>query len=235
MNSLFAQNLDPAGLFTQLADNQLGAWSVLTIKILFVTSAFAGLSAFHNVITRYMYALGRSGLLPSSLGRVHAVHRSPYVASFFVSILSVVVILLTAAAGWNPVTQLFAWFSAMGTLGLLFLYTLTAVSIVLFFARTGVDKRLWHTRIAPIASAAGLAGATLITVYNFDAMVGTSGSPVPLIMELVLLALFIAGAGLGLWIRKNKPAAFELIGQSVDEPEENEQAYPASRETAAYG
>jgi len=38
-------------------------------QFLFMTSLFAAALAFHNVVWRYMYALGRENVLPAALGR----------------------------------------------------------------------------------------------------------------------------------------------------------------------
>ena len=50
------------------------------MRVLIVTSLFAALLAFHNAITRYTYALASEGALPRRLGRIHPVHKSPYIA-----------------------------------------------------------------------------------------------------------------------------------------------------------
>jgi amino acid transporter len=42
------------------------------MSLLFISSVFAALLAFHNAVARYLYALGREGLVPERLGRTHA-------------------------------------------------------------------------------------------------------------------------------------------------------------------
>ena len=51
------------------------------INVLLISSLFACVLSFHNVIARYQYVLARKGLLPAALGRVHAQQHSPAVSS----------------------------------------------------------------------------------------------------------------------------------------------------------
>ena len=46
-----------------------------------MTSLFAALLSFHNVLARYYFALGNSGALPAACGRSHPRHTSPHIAS----------------------------------------------------------------------------------------------------------------------------------------------------------
>ena len=60
------------------------------MSILILTSSFACGMAFHNTAARYMYSLGREGVLPSFLGKTHPTHKSPHVASVVQSVLAAV-------------------------------------------------------------------------------------------------------------------------------------------------
>jgi amino acid transporter len=51
------------------------------ISIVVVTSCFASLLSIQNVAARYLFSLGKDQVFPSSLGRVHKKHHSPYVAA----------------------------------------------------------------------------------------------------------------------------------------------------------
>ena len=55
------------------------AWTTI-LEVLIVTSCFAGMLAFHNAASRYMFALGRDGFLPRPLRTIHPKHQSPVVA-----------------------------------------------------------------------------------------------------------------------------------------------------------
>lgn len=56
--------------------------------VLMCTGMLASMLAIHSVASRYMFALGRDRVLPRVLGRYHARHLSPHVASLTVSAIS---------------------------------------------------------------------------------------------------------------------------------------------------
>ncbi|MFD0564114.1 APC family permease [Kitasatospora saccharophila] len=59
------------------AERFVGLWLSDTMHVLIIVSAFASALAFHNAAARYLYALGREGLLPRGLGRVSPRTGSP--------------------------------------------------------------------------------------------------------------------------------------------------------------
>ena len=71
---------NPACMFFTAMTTYVGSWATDLMRVLIVTSLFAALLAFHNAITRYTYALASEGALPRRLGRIHPVHKSPYIA-----------------------------------------------------------------------------------------------------------------------------------------------------------
>lgn len=44
------------------------------MPLLFASSVYAALLAFHNAVARYAYALGREVFVPETLGRTHNTH-----------------------------------------------------------------------------------------------------------------------------------------------------------------
>ncbi|MGO7465386.1 amino acid permease, partial [Rhizobium ruizarguesonis] len=70
----------------------VGHWIVPVMNVLFITSLFAVVLAFHNGVARYMYVAGREGLLPNSVGVTHPVFQSPHVGSVIQTIVSALVI-----------------------------------------------------------------------------------------------------------------------------------------------
>ena len=63
--------------FFQLADLYTFHGVRIAMDFLVITSFFACSFAFHNNATRYLYSMGRDGILPRSLGVTHPVHKSP--------------------------------------------------------------------------------------------------------------------------------------------------------------
>jgi amino acid transporter len=60
---------DPTAFLFVLGTTYIGAALTTVMSLLFISSVFAALLAFHNAVARYLYALGREGLVPAQLGR----------------------------------------------------------------------------------------------------------------------------------------------------------------------
>src|SRR6185437_237959 len=99
-----AGNLGPGLLFT-LGGSE---WLSQAGQVLFLTSLFAAALAFHNVVLRYIFALGRENVLPAALGRTGA-GNVPRAASLTQSATGVAVIGIYALGGWPPMADMFFW------------------------------------------------------------------------------------------------------------------------------
>ena len=141
------------------------------LPILLATSLFAGILAFHNSANRYLFSLGREGLLPHGLTAINRRH-SPWVAGTVQTVIAVLLVVPFALLGKDPVLTLFSWFSGVAVLGIMLLYFLTSVSVVVFFRRSGADTRPWNTLIAPVLGALGIAGAIWLIIDNFTTLIG---------------------------------------------------------------
>ena len=194
---------DPAGLTFAAAAQFLGAtWSDI-IQIMLVTSLFAALLAFHNAISRYVFALARRGAAPKALARTHARHGSPHVGSIFQTLSAVLVVGVFALAGADPILQLFTWMSGLATVSILVLMVLTGVAIYRFFARTRVDSRTWHTKIAPVLGTLGLLVVLGLVLDNFTLLIGGS-STIAAILLLIVVGFFVAGLLRGISTRRSR-------------------------------
>jgi len=121
------------------------------MSLLFISSVFAALLAFHNAVARYLYALGREGLVPAQLGRTHTKHLSPYTGSLSQSVLAFVIVLVFVLTNQDPVLALFTWLTQLGTLAIIVLMALASFAVIAFFARhRDFDTNVFRTTIAPI-------------------------------------------------------------------------------------
>ncbi|WP_340378217.1 APC family permease [Streptomyces sp. SS7] len=148
-----------------------GGWTGDVLPILLATSLFAGILAFHNSANRYLFSLGREGLLPHGLTVINRRH-SPWVAGTAQTGISLLLVMPFAIFGKDPVLTLFSWFSGVAVLGIMLLYFLTSVSVVVFFRRSRADNRPWNTLIAPVLGALGIAGAIWLIIANFTTLIG---------------------------------------------------------------
>jgi amino acid transporter len=196
-----------------------GRFLDLAANTLFLTSLFAAMLAFHSFVTRYMYVLGREGVLPRGLQRTTA-SGSPKNASAIQSLLALVVIVVYAVMGWDPLVRLFFWLGTTGGFGILVLLAVASFAVIGFFARTPVGESPWHRLVAP-----GLAGAVLtvmvwLAIRNYATLLGVPpGSPA----TRWLPAVYGIAAAVGLlWaagMRLARPDLYQAIGQAVAPPQ----------------
>jgi amino acid transporter len=161
-------------IFT-LAAGQLGDGMATAGRVLFLTSLLAALLSFHNTVARYLFALGREHVLPATLGRTSRRTAAPAVASGVQSGLALVVIVLYATQGWDPLVRLFFWGGMWGGFGVLLLLTTTSIAVAAFFARHP-DQRwpdsTWRTALAPALATAGLLAVLVLALRNFATLLG---------------------------------------------------------------
>ncbi len=155
------------GLLFGLGGGALGQ----VAQLLFLTSLFAGALAFHNVVWRYMFALGRENVLPAALGRTGA-NNIPKTASLIQSATGLAVIVAYAASRQDPMTRLFFWLGTTGGFGIILLLTQTAVAVIAFFARDARGENAWRRLIAPGLAAVLLAGIIVLAIQHYATLLG---------------------------------------------------------------
>ena len=162
------------------------------VQVLVVTSMFACMLSFHNIVTRYLFTLGQRGVLPASLAVVHTRHRAPSAASLWVSIVTSVVVLVSALAQLDPVLEIYTWYSGAGALGVIWMMTLTSVAVLAFLRRErGRAPASPWVAIAAALGGLGLVGVLVISISNFPVLVGSTVSAV--VWGAILLVAFILG------------------------------------------
>ncbi|WP_345802366.1 APC family permease [Microbacterium sp. AZCO] len=213
---------DPGSLILRTMAEYLGTAGEIITNVLLITSMFACVLSFHNVITRYQHSMANAGVLPDRLGAVHATHLSPHVSSLVQTVTSVVLIGVFAAFQLDPVLAVFTWFAGVATLAIAILMALTSVAVIVYFLKSRKDGRVWNTIVAPALGFIGLVlSAVLITAY-FPIMVGdvaADGTPVFGAVSWFLLALVVIFPAIGYvqaaWIRKRRPAAYAKLTDTI--------------------
>jgi amino acid transporter len=181
-------------------------------QLLFLTSLFAAALAFHNVVWRYIYALGREHVLPAVLGRTGG-NNIPKAASLVQSATGLAVIVAFAAGGWPPMTDLFFWLGTTGGFGILLLLALTSIAVVAFFTRDGQGESLWSRRIAPALAAVLLTLIVVLAVQNYATLLGVpAGNAASWILPASYGLVFVAGVAWGALLRSRRPQLFAAIG-----------------------
>jgi amino acid transporter len=213
---------DPGTLMLRTVALYLGTVGEIIVNVLLLTSMFACVLSFHNVLTRYQHAMAGAGVLPDRIGGVHARHLSPHVSSIVQTATAAVLTAIFAALNLDPLLQVFTWFAGVATLAIAVLMAATSVAVIVYFARTRADRRVWNTIIAPALGFVGLAVSAVIIVVYFPIMVGDvdgEGNPVFGAVTWFLLALVLVFPALGYvqaaWIRRRRPAAYAKLTDTI--------------------
>ncbi|AQX81854.1 amino acid transporter [Plantibacter flavus] len=213
---------DPGAMILRTTLLYLGPVGELVINVLLITSMFACVLSFHNVITRYQHTMSNAGVLPGRLGGVHPRHLSPHTSSLVQSATAAILIVVFAVLGLDPVLQVFTWFAGVATLAIAILMAVTSLAVIVYFARTKQDRRVWNTVVAPGLGFIGLVGSAVVIVVYFPMLVGdvdAGGNPVFGTVSAVLLALIVVCPVVGLvqaaYLRRRRPAAYADVMDAI--------------------
>ncbi|MFD5712819.1 APC family permease [Streptomyces pharetrae] len=207
----------PLDLFFDPAHSFIGAWAVDAFQWLLITGSFACGMAFHQCAARYLYAIGREGFLHPALGRTHARHGSPYVASFAQSVIAVALVGAFWLTGQDPYIHLYTLLAILGTMAILIVQTLCSFAVIGYFRRNHPEDRHWfRTLTAPLLGGIGMIAVVGLLVANLDTAAGTAaGSLVFEAIPWIVGLVFFGGLGLGLYLRARRPERYEVIGRIV--------------------
>jgi amino acid transporter len=163
---------DPAAVLFSVAETYVGGWLATLMSWLVISSLFAGLLAFQNCSARYLFSLGRAGVLPAALRHTNR-RGAPATASIATSVVTAVVIIVFALAGLEPVLNLFFWMSGLAVIAVVVVEILVCVAVLVYFGRSGQQRHWWSTLAAPILAGLGLLTGLYLLVSRFGLLAGT--------------------------------------------------------------
>jgi len=146
------------------------------------------------------------------LGKYHPRHRSPSIASLWVTGLAAVSTLAMALFGADPYTVFATSFIGLGTLGIIALQAAAALAVVVFFWRRP-DRNLWRCIIAPAIGFIGLATGFTLAVTHYSTLTGSTNMLVDAVPALLVVAA-VAGVVVALRLRRREPAVYAAIAVS---------------------
>ena len=205
---------DPTAYMFGVAERYAGTTVSTTMSLLFISSIFAAVSAFHSYISRYTYVMGREGLLPASFGVTHNTHQSPHVGSVTQTIVAVIVVGLFAILGLDPILNLFTWISQIGTLGIMAMMALASFSVIAFFSKNSFGENALVSKLAPIVAGLSMAALFIYIFMNFGGLTGTSGALGIFLPALVVIAA-IVGLLLASRLKSADAAKYARMGSNV--------------------
>lgn len=183
-----------ANMLLDTTDDMLGRVGRDIVNVLLLTSLFACVLSFHNVIARYQFVLSSKRLLPHRLAAVHPRHNSPAFSSVVQTVTAALIVLLLAVFGVDPLVGVFGSMAGVATVGMVLLMLSTSVAVLVFFVRhrDQAGGRVFQTRIAPFLACLGLLASLWLVLSNFTLVTGGSTT-----LSTVLAAIPFVGLLIG--------------------------------------
>lgn len=178
------------------AQRYLGTVGADIITVLYFTSLFACILSFHNVVSRYLFALSQRDVLPAALSRPHGKHGSPHLASLWISGVVAISVVLAVVFRLDPAAQFYTWFAGATTVGIVVLLIATSVAVLVYFRGDPRGYSHWRVRIAPSLGLLGLVGSLVLILANLKDLVGGS-SVLAWVIVVLLVAAFAIGVAIG--------------------------------------
>jgi amino acid transporter len=227
--------------YVMLAGAFVGRWLGTALVVFVLTSNFASAFAMHQAMVRYLYSMGREGILPRIFGKTHPRWKSPYLATIAQSAFSLLVILLLGlviahtnthgsvsyALGfahtpqWQQVSGItsFGWLASIVTMCIIVVYILTNIAAPCFALRRH-ELRIWPHIVAPAVSTLTLllplASSILPPLPLIGSAVtqlGFAPTPSPAnILPLFVLAWVLIGQLYATLLQRRSPESYEKLG-----------------------
>ncbi len=181
-----------------LATRYVGNWYSNVVDLAAVSAIIAVLLAIHTANFRVLYALGRDGLLPTSLGRTHPKHKTPHVAILVFSIGTLVVGIIAGIA-WGPLPA-FGNLGYLSSLGILPIFIATNIALPLFIRKhyPGEFSMLLHL-VFPVLSSVTFVAAIWLNIHPWPA------APLNYMPGLIILVIVAAGVVAQVLKRRGSP------------------------------
>lgn len=233
-NSVGLPKGDYSSVYYPVAQHFVGTWLKDLFQLLIITGSFACSLAFWNTTNRYLFSMGREGILPRFLGRTHSTHKSPFIATFFTLafVLALTLVFATGLAGSaerntlgigvsDPLVallQIGTWLPVQGNLLLFPIMALCSIAILVYFMRDARDGfHWWKTFLAPILGAGTIAFAVYLMIANRAVLFGTPNTGWTFAAPFIALAVFLVGVLLGVAYQRWSRARYEAVGKFVHE------------------
>jgi amino acid transporter len=204
--------LGDATPFPTLAD-RYASWMTQIIEIAAILGLFSCLLAVQNATVRVIYSMGRDGVLPPALGRIHHAWRSPYAAIYAVTGLSIGAGILLSAWLGSGLTDVYGWTGSLGTVAVILVYIMANLALIRFFARDP-ERNVWRHIVAPVAGIVALA----YPLYY----VSKPGQAHPYnLVPYLVLAWIAIGLATYLYLRARAPHKLAAVGRVLAEEEDD--------------
>lgn len=219
-SKIVAATQDPAsGLPFSILEAHFGSVMSGLGQAVLISSIFAAMLSFHNVVARYIYGLSREGVLPPRLsvtgGSIGGV---PIGGSLTQSVTAAVTILIFVLLGADPIAVMFTLLSEVAAIGVLVLMIGASVAVIWYYRARPADRpERWQWLVAPALGGAALTVILAITLLNVSALTGS----IPNVQWLLPCVIVVAAASGAIWalvLRVRRPGVYTAIGYGQPKP-----------------
>jgi amino acid transporter len=216
-NTQAAAEQNTVNLFNDAVTGLIGKIFADVATVLLLTSIVASMLSIQNIAARYSFSLASDRVLPSTLGRVHPRHKSPYVSALAIGLIWGVATVIFTILGVSP-DSLYPIASGSGSFAVLLLMFITSFAVLVYFLRrrSFAPESVWKTTVAPIISVGFLGLITYLAIINYPELIGGSAVMTVIFMTFTF-ALFFGGIVYAFFLRSWRPEVYARLGrQKID-------------------
>lgn len=192
-----------------IADRYLGAPGKILVYIAGTTGILGVWIAIHNAVTRVMYGMGRSGVLPKILAYTHPKYRTPWVAIVVEEVIAVTLVLWVGLSD-GPLS-VYGYLGVLGTIGVMFVYGFLAVGVGRMYWR---DYRAEFSMVLHVLLPIGSLG--LIGVMLWENVTATNEYPYNL-LPWIAAGYLLIGIGIAVYLRTKKPGVMKALAEEFSD------------------
>ncbi|RFB91355.1 amino acid permease [Rhizobium leguminosarum bv. trifolii] len=207
---------NPGEIWFTMSTKLVGAWSADVMDVLMTTSLFAAILSFQNTLSRYLFSLGREGVIWRGFAVLHPKQQTPTIASGFQSVLMIAGIVAAGLYSLDPLTVLMPLAATPASIGIVVVQFLAALAVVGFFHTSKRDANLFQRLIAPSVSAIALGAVLIMMLMNVSLLTG--GNPVfDWLLPTSVFAIGLFGVAYAMWLKRNRPAVYQNLARVLNE------------------
>ncbi len=177
------------------------------VELAAIAGLFSCFLAIHNTTVRVMFAMGRDGILPSSMGKIHATWYSPLRAIIAQTLFTVVI--GTGVGLWlGPgATGAYGFCGTIGTVAIVIVYLMSNIALMRYFWTHPERTVLTHVVVPTLGVAVLIyplySVANPLQLYPFN------------LVPIIVLAWVLAGLVLYLVYRARSPEKIAALGSFI--------------------
>lgn len=200
-------------IWTTLYLNMIGPVAADILSVLVITSVFAAVLSFHNVISRYLYTLSCNQLIPHQFSKLHPKEQTPNYASLVQTIVMLILVfILGSVLAFDPIKEVMPIAAAPASLGILTVQIMTGLAVIKFFHKNKYEFHIFTTIISPLLSVVSFSVLMVIMILNLSMLTGVEHW----MNYLIPGVIFITGLGAQIYayILKKSQATYLIEGNN---------------------